>query len=287
MEALNLIPTPLYLAGVFSVGLLIGSFLNVVIYRLPKRLEHEWRCQCRELLELPGDEGAKRPPSIVWGRSHCTNCGHGIKAWENVPLLSWAVLRGRCSACATPISVRYPLVELLTAILFLAVSLVLPGWQGLAGLVMTAMLIALSGIDLDVQLLPDNLTMPLLWLGLTMSLFGLFTNPVDAILGALAGYLSLWTVYHLFRIVTGKEGMGHGDFKLLAALGAWLGWQHLPLIILLSSTAGAITGLGLLAFGRHKRGQALPFGPFLAAAGWVALLWGWPITNWYVTYLGL
>lgn len=267
-------------AGVF--GLLIGSFLNVVILRLPARMEHDWRCQCRELLELPGPDGDP-PPGLAWDRSRCPACGHGITALENIPLISYLVLRGRCSACRAPISKRYPIVEAVTGLLFVLVIWQLgPTMQGLAALAFTACLVALTGIDIDHQLLPDNLTLPLLWGGLALSLFGVYTDPVSSLLGAMAGYLFLWSVYHLFRIVTGKEGMGFGDFKLLAALGAWMGWQTLPLVILLSSLVGAVFGLVMMALDRHQKDLPMPFGPFIAIAGWISLLWGEEILRWYL-----
>lgn len=274
--------TPLLLAGVFFFGLLIGSFLNVVILRYPARLEHEWRGQCRELLEIEGQD-APAPPDLLWNRSRCPSCGHAITAIENVPLLSYLFLRGKCSNCSARISFRYPLVEALTGLLFLVCAWEFGyGIQLPAALVFSAFLVAQSGIDLDHQLLPDQLTYPLLWMGLLLSLFGVFTDPVSSITGALAGYLFLWSVYHLFRLLTGKEGMGYGDFKLLAALGAWMGWQVLPLVILFSSLVGAITGLVLMALNRHKGDQPMPFGPFIAAAGWIALIWGAEIIDFYL-----
>ena len=282
--------TPLFLTGVFIFGLLIGSFLNVVILRLPARLEHDWRCQCKELLaiETLDDEPSEPPPSIMWSRSQCTKCGHHIKSYENIPLLSYLFLKGRCSSCKAPISPRYPIIEATTALLFLAVALHFgPSMQSLAALGLTAVLIALTVIDFDHQLLPDDLTLILLWSGLFASLFNVFTDPVSSIIGAMAGYLSLWFVYHLFRLLTGKEGMGYGDFKLLAALGAWLGWQLLPLIILLSSLVGAVIGLILIGFKRHKSSQPMPFGPFIALAGWIALIWGDQIIDAYLRSSGL
>jgi leader peptidase (prepilin peptidase)/N-methyltransferase len=284
-----ILDTPLFLTGVFTFGLLIGSFLNVVILRLPARLEHNWRCQCEELLEIKGKkEEAKEPASIVWSRSQCPKCGHMIRSWENIPLVSYLFLKGRCSACHASISLRYPMVEALTAILFLVVALHYgPTMPALAAIILTAVLIALTGIDIDHQLLPDDLTLVLLWMGLFASLFGLFTDPVSSIIGALAGYLSLWAVYHLFRLLTGKEGMGYGDFKLMAALGAWMGWQMLPLIILLSSLVGAVTGILMIAIRRHKSGQPMPFGPFIALSGWIALLWGEQIIDVYMRSSGL
>ena len=272
---------PLLYAGVFLLGAAIGSFLNVVILRIPPLLEHEWRCQCSELLELDKPEG-DHPPGIVLSRSHCPNCGHGIKSWENIPIISYLFLRGKCSACKAGISFRYPLVELLTGILF-AVTIwhFGPNLQGLTALFLTAMLVAMAGIDIDTQLLPDNMTIPLMWAGVLASLWSIHADLTSSVIGAMAGYLILWSIYHLFRLLTGKEGMGYGDFKLLAALGAWMGWQMLPLVILLSSVVGAIVGLALMGTGRLKRDKPMPFGPFIAAAGWIALIWGEKIMSYY------
>lgn len=273
--------TPLLYAGVFVFGLIIGSFLNVVILRVPALLEHDWRCQCQELLELKTDEEQK-PPGIVFARSKCPKCGHNIGASENIPLLSYILLRGKCSSCKTRISPRYPLVELCTAVLF-----TLTIWhfglnlQGLTALILTACLIALTGIDTDHQLLPDNMTLPLLWAGILINFWSVHTDLASSVMGAMAGYLVLWSIYHLFRLLTGKEGMGYGDFKLLAALGAWMGWQFLPLIILLSSVVGAAVGLSLMATGKLERDKPMPFGPFIAAAGWIALIWGEWIMDYY------
>ncbi|MBT8063834.1 MAG: A24 family peptidase [Gammaproteobacteria bacterium] len=272
---------PLLYAGVFVLGAIIGSFLNVVILRLPALLEHDWRCQCRELLELEGDSG-DRPPGIAFARSRCPNCSHAIKPYENVPLLSYLALRGKCSACKSRISFRYPLVEFATALLFLLTLWHFgPTFQGLSALVLTAFLIAMTGIDIDHQLLPDNLTLPLMWGGIVLSFWSVHTDLASSVVGAVAGYLVLWSIYHLFRLLTGKEGMGYGDFKLLAALGAWMGWQMLPLIVLLSSVVGAVVGLALMATGRLKRDKPMPFGPFIAAAGWIALIWGQRIIDFY------
>ena len=281
--------TPLFLTGVFIFGLLIGSFLNVVILRIPARLEFDWHSQCRDLLELqPPEESPEPPPGILWSRSRCPKCGHNIKAVENIPLLSYLFLKGKCSSCKAPISRRYPLVEAITAILFLLVAMHFgPTLQTLAALGLTAILVALAGIDIDHQLLPDDLTLFLLWSGLFASLFNVFTDPVSSIIGALAGYLSLWLVYHLFRLLTGKEGMGYGDFKLLAAMGAWMGWQLLPLVILLSSLVGAVVGLLMIAMKRHHSSQPMPFGPYIAMAGWIALLWGAQIIDAYMRNSGL
>jgi leader peptidase (prepilin peptidase)/N-methyltransferase len=280
--------TPLFLTGVFVLGLLIGSFLNVVILRLPARLEHEWRCQCRELLETGDAPAEAAPPDLVFSRSRCPACGHVIRAHENIPLLSYVLLRGKCAECKAAISLRYPLVEGLTALLFLAVAWQFgPSIQTLAGLALTAFLVALSGIDLDHQLLPDNLTLPLLWLGLLLSLFHVFTGATAAVTGAIVGYLSLWVIYWLFKLLTGKEGMGYGDFKLMGALGAWMGWHVLPLVILLSSLVGALVGMVLLGLRRHRSGEPLPFGPFIAAAGWIAFMWGERIMDFYLKSTGM
>jgi leader peptidase (prepilin peptidase)/N-methyltransferase len=278
-----------FMAAVFILGLLVGSFLNVLILRLPRMMEQEWRAQCREFLKEPGHapESVQRF-NLWWPPSQCPGCGHAIRAWENIPVLSYLALRGRCSGCKARISPRYPVIEFLTACLSAWVAWHFGfGWMALAALVFTWALIALSTIDLDHQLLPDSITLPLLWLGLLLSLAGLFTDPQSSILGAVAGYLSLWSLYHAFRLLTGKEGMGYGDFKLLAMLGAWLGWQALPVIILLSSLVGALVGIGMiLALGRD-RNIPIPFGPYLAAAGWLALLWGDELTDTYLRMAGL
>jgi len=284
MEALDgLTPSILY-PLVAVVGLLVGSFLNVVILRLPRALMHEWRDQCRALLELEAEPDAKpAPPGPVRGRSRCPDCGHAIAGYDNIPVLSWLLLRGKCRHCGKPISMRYPSVELVTAIVSVIVIWVLgPSAQGLAGLLLSWTLIAAAGIDLDHKLLPDQLTLPLLWAGLLLNLFGVFTDLDSAVIGAVAGYLSLWLVFHLFRLATGKEGMGYGDFKLLAAIGAWFGWQVLPGVILLASGVGAIVGIGLILARRQGREVPIAFGPFLAAAGWLALVLGDRIQAWWL-----
>lgn len=273
--------------GLFVLGLVLGSFLNVVIYRLPVMLEREWRAQCAELTGAPA-QAASDTFNLVIPRSRCPHCGHRISALENIPVLSFIFLRGKCSECGAAIGWRYPFVELLTG---LASALV--AWQfgwGLAtlgALILTWTLIALTFIDFDQQLLPDSITLPLLWLGLLFNIGGTYTDLTSAVIGAVAGYLSLWAVYQIFKLATGKEGMGYGDFKLLAALGAWLGWQVLPMIILLSSVVGAVLGIALIVFGRQQRGVPMPFGPFLAIAGWIALLWGERLTDWWFRYLGM
>ncbi len=275
----------LSLAGI--VGLLVGSFLNVVILRLPVILENRWRRECLEFLGQ-GSEATGDRFDLVFPPSHCPHCGHRIGAWENVPILSWLLLRGRCRECKAPISIRYPLIEALSALLSVAVA-----WhfglsaQTLWALILTWSLIALAVIDIDHQLLPDAITLPLLWAGLLLSLPGIFTGPRASIVGAAAGYLTLWSVYQLFRLLTGKEGMGYGDFKLLSVFGAWLGWQMLPLIILLSSLVGAVTGLGMVLLHGRDKNLPIPFGPYLAAAGWIALLWGKDLIAWYLRLSGL
>lgn len=253
----------------FALGLLIGSFLNVVILRLPKRLEWQWKHDSRELLELtePYDPA---PPGIVIESSHCPHCAHKLAAWENIPLLSFLALRGRCRACKTPISWQYPAVELITGLLFAAcVWRFGVGWPAGLGLVLSALLVVLAGIDLRTTLLPDQLTYPLLWLGLLASVAGIYVDPTAALLGAAAGYLSLWSVYWLFKLITGKEGMGYGDFKLLAALGAWCGIKAVLPILLMSSLVGAVIGSVWLLIKGRDRATPIPFGPYLAIAGWI------------------
>ena len=270
-----------------ALGLVIGSFLNVVMLRVPARMEHEWRVQAREILELP-PEPSTAPPGIVLKGSHCPSCGHDIRPWENIPLFSFLFLRGRCSHCGTSISWQYPFVEALTALLTVAVLWVLGfGYEALAALVLTWMLIAASGIDFRTTLLPDQLTLPLLWLGLLLNVQGMYVPLEDAVIGAAAGYLSLWSVYWLFKLATGKEGMGYGDFKLLAALGAWMGWQVLPLVIILSAAAGAVIGLSMILFMGRDRQIPMPFGPYLAIAGWIALLWGDYFIDWWLRWAGV
>ena len=272
-----------FLFSAFFLGLCIGSFLNVVVHRLPKMMEREWHTQCAD---LRGETENELPPlNLSKPRSRCPDCAHQITALENIPILSYLLLRGRCSSCGTGISLRYPLIELLTGMLSAYVAWHFGfGWASLGALIMVWSLIALAAIDFDTQLLPDAITMPLLWLGLAFNLNGVMTDLPSSVLGAMVGYLSLWSVFWLFKLATGKEGMGYGDFKLLAALGAWLGWQMLPVIILLSSIVGALVGIGLIAFARHGRNNPIPFGPYLAAAGVIALFWGPQLTR---TYLGL
>jgi len=264
-----------------AFGLVVGSFLNVVIHRLPKMMERDWQTQCAEL------RGEAVPPAEKFNlfvpRSRCPACGHRVSALENIPLASWAILRGRCSACKARISARYPLVELLGGIAAVWSAMRFGfGPAAFAAMVFLWCIVAASFIDFDTQLLPDAITLPLLWLGLLVNAAGVFTDLRSAVIGAAAGYLALWSVYWLFKLATGKDGMGFGDFKLLAAIGAWCGWQVLPLTILLSSFIGAAVGIGLMVFARHGRGVPIPFGPYLGAAGIVALFWGPQLTRQYL-----
>lgn len=274
----------LYFSLVFLFSLMIGSFLNVVIHRLPIMLEREWQAEYLGYLNPEAQPQQEERYNLMVPRSACPHCGHAITAMENIPLLSWLWLKGRCRECQAPISARYPLVELLTALLSLVVAATFaPGWGLLAALLLTWVLVALTFIDLDKMLLPDQLTLPLLWAGLLFNLTGGFVPLADAVIGAMAGYLVLWSLYWAFKLLTGKEGMGYGDFKLLAALGAWLGWQALPIVLLLSSLVGAFIGIGLILLRNHHQNKPIPFGPYLAIAGWIALLWGDTITRWYLT----
>ncbi|WBE24727.1 prepilin peptidase [Denitrificimonas caeni] len=275
-----------FVACVVVLGLLVGSFLNVVVYRLPKMLMRDWRAQAREVLEMPTKD-VEETFNLVLPNSSCPNCGHEIKPWENIPLLSWLFLRGKCSGCKQAISVRYPLVELACGVLSGMIAWQFGvSWETLAMLVLTWGLLAMSLIDADQQILPDALVLPLLWLGLILNSFGLFASLPDALWGAVIGYMSLWSIFWLFKLVTGKEGMGYGDFKLLALLGAWGGWQVLPLTILLSSVVGAVLGVIILRLQRNSYSNPIPFGPYLAVAGWIALIWGDAITSSYLQFAG-
>ena len=320
MSALDLLTqTPALLYAIIALfALAVGSFLNVVIHRLPLMMEEEWRRECAHLAQADAEAAAashaatgpvpspvspaalssasapasSAAPSALLSLSrpgsHCPHCGHRIRAGENIPLLSYLLLRGRCSACQQPINPRYPLVEALTALLSVLVVWRLGlTWEAAAALLLTWGLIALAFIDLDTQLLPDSITLPLLWLGLLISLDHWYVTPSESILGAVLAYLFLWTVYQLFKLTTGREGMGYGDFKLFAVFGAWLGWQALPLILILSSVVGAVIGVILLARSGRDRHTPLPFGPYLAAAGWIALLWGESISGVYLHWSGL
>ena len=276
IDALQALPFALVLISVFVLGLLVGSFLNVVILRMPVKLMQDWRQQCRELLDLKEAEQDAAAPGLVKPRSRCRQCGTEIAWYDNIPIVSWLVLRAKCRQCGAKISARYPLVELITGLLSVWVV-----WhfgvsaEALASLFLLWALIAATGIDFDHQLLPDQITLPLLWAGLLINLnWALFASLEDAVIGAVAGYLLLWGVFHAFRLLTGKEGMGYGDFKLLAALGAWLGWQLLPVIILLASLVGAIVGILMMIIARRGKDIPIAFGPYLAAAGFIALLYG-------------
>ena len=285
----------LFVCTCLIVGLLVGSFLNVVIYRLPIILDRQWRHECAELHNTAHVNDTPGPPpnepfNLVVPRSACPGCKTQITALQNIPILSYLVLRGRCASCGIRISPRYPLIEALTGILSAAVAWKYGyGWQTAAAIVLTWFLIALTFIDVDTQFLPDSLTLPLVWMGLLLSLWAsqadLTPVPVDvrsSIIGAIAGYLSLWSVYHLFRLITGKEGMGYGDFKLFAALGAWLGWQMLLPIILFAATVGAVVGIAILAIRGQSRATPIAFGPFLAAAGWLVLMFGHEVVTGYL-----
>jgi leader peptidase (prepilin peptidase)/N-methyltransferase len=280
----------LFVAVVFAFCLVIGSFLNVVIYRLPIMMERDWREQCTEMLKNPPER--KIPEErfdLVIPHSSCPSCGAAIRAWQNIPVISYLVLGGRCANCRESISARYPVVELMTGVLAAICAWHFGfGWEALMAIVLTLMLVPIAMIDADTMYIPDSIVLPMLWIGLGMSLFSpmagadtLFIAPQDAIIGAIAGYLSLWSVYHLFKLVTGKEGMGYGDFKLLAALGAWLGWEPLLTIILMSAIVGAIVGIALMLIKKHGREIPIPYGPFLAAAGWITMLWGDSIKHVY------
>ncbi len=272
-----------------AVGLCIGSFLNVVIHRLPKMMEREWREQCAELAgatAVPAAASQGRYNLLV-PRSACPACGQRITALQNIPILSWLALRGKCAACGARIAARYPLVELIAGLIgAYAASRYGPTPAALGAAAFGWALLALAVIDLDTQLLPDDITLPLLWAGLLINFGAVFAPLRTAVIGAVAGYLSLWLVYWAFKLATGKEGMGHGDFKLLAAIGAWLGWQKLPLVILLSSVVGAVVGIALIVLARHGREKPIPFGPYLAAAGLIALFWGEHITRRWLPILG-
>ncbi|MGB5736232.1 MAG: A24 family peptidase [Thiohalocapsa sp.] len=317
-QALAQMPVLLY-AGTAALGLVIGSFLNVVILRLPRMMERDWRQECADLLADAADadaaaseqaptrtptqepatglasttasntaSGAQTPLSLSKPGSSCPHCGHHIRPWENIPVVSFLLLRERCSSCGESISWRYPVIEVLTAVLSLVVIWQFgPTLQGAFALVLTWGLVALAAIDADTQLLPDDITLPLLWLGLLLSIPALFVDSQTAVIGAAAGYMSLWLVFHLFRLLTGKEGMGRGDFKLLALFGAWLGWQSLPQILLLSTIPGALFGIALVASGHSERRAPIAFGPFLAIAGWISLVWGEAITQAYLRWSGL
>lgn len=279
-----------FTALVFIIGLLVGSFLNVVIYRLPVMMERGWKKECSEYLQLEDTEKCdhSEPFNLTIPLSRCPTCKTAIKPYQNIPVISYLFLRGKCSHCKSHISLRYPLIEILTGIMSAIIA-----WhfgysiETVFALLLTWSLITLSFIDIDQQLLPDSITLPMLWSGLFLSLFSIYTDTHSSIIGAIAGYLSLWTVYQCFKLITGKEGMGYGDFKLLSLFGAWLGWQYLPLIILLSSLVGAIIGIAMIIIVKKDRNIPIPFGPYLAVAGWLALLWGDEFNTLYLHTVGL
>ena len=278
---------PFFLTTIFLFSIAVGSFLNVVIHRLPKMMEQEWREQCCDFLEVASPQ-AEAKMTLSRPASTCPKCGHKIRAWENIPVVSYLFLKGKCSSCSTAISPRYPIIEAITALLSVIVAWHFGvTWETAAALPLTWALVALSMIDFDHKLLPDSIVLPFLWLGLLISIFSVFTDTHSSIVGAVAGYLSLWSVFQLFKLLTGKEGMGHGDFKLLALFGAWLGWQYLPQVVLLSSVVGAIVGVTLIIFLGRDRNIPIPFGPYIAAAGWISLLWGDTINQAYLTWAGL
>jgi len=276
---------PLFIGTCVVLGLLVGSFLNVVIHRLPKMMELAWRSQCAELNETQVVETARY--NLIVPRSACPHCNHEISAWENIPVISYLLLRGKCKACHAAISLRYPMIEALSGVLcgFAAAHFGF-GMAAIGACLLIWALLALTAIDFDTQFLPDDITLPLIWLGLLFNLNNVYISLPDAVLGAICGYLALWLVYWLFKLITGKEGMGYGDFKLLAALGAWLGWQMLPLIIILSSLVGAVVGITLIVALKHGRNIPIPFGPYLAGGGLIALFWGQTLTQNYLQLLG-
>ncbi len=281
--------TPIFISFVALLGLVVGSFLNVVIYRLPIMLDKTWRRDCEEFLGLDSSsELAKSTFNLIFPNSHCPHCNHPINAYENIPLISYLVLRGKCSDCNKTISLRYPIIEVLTALVSVVVAWKFGlTWQSGWGLVLSWCIICLSVIDIDRRLLPDAIVLPFIWLGLLVSVFDIFTDSQSSIIGAISGYMSLWVVFQVFKLITGKEGMGYGDFKLLAMFGAWFGWKYLLLILLLSSLVGTIAGVLMIAFLKQDRSIPIPFGPYLGLAGWIAMLWGDEITTSYLRFTGL
>ncbi len=291
MSLFNLLEhsTPFLLSTVFVFGLIVGSFLNVVIHRLPKMMQKEWREDCCEFLEIDNNnQDDKKTYNLISPRSACPGCGHKITALENVPLISYLFLRGKCSECSAHISLRYPAIELISGL----TSVTAAWFYGFSAetfliMILSWSLICLTMIDYEEQLLPDGITLPILWLGIFCNYFDLFTDLESSVLGAIFGYLAFWSVYILFKVATGKEGMGHGDFKLLSMLGAWLGWQMLPLVIILSSIVGALIGIALLVFTSHNKSKPIPFGPYIAIAGWIAIFWGNQLTEQYLGWSNL
>ncbi|MCL1078765.1 prepilin peptidase [Parashewanella spongiae] len=290
----------LFVVIAFIFAAMLGSFINVVIHRLPVMLKREWQQECNQYLNEYHPEKVKKlgetelnkaidpfpeKYNLIVPTSACPKCNSKIKPWHNLPILGWLILKGKCANCGNAISARYPIIEFISGALVATLAWHFgPTIDFVATAVLTLVLIALTGIDLDEMLLPDNLTLPLLWLGIIFSLTDGFVSLNDSVIGAVAGYLSLWSVFWLFKIVTGKEGMGYGDFKLMAVFGAWLGWQMLPLIILLSSLVGAVVGISLIVSKKLHSGNPIPFGPYIAAAGWIAVVWGQDIVNWYLAH---
>jgi len=291
MQAMDPVVAAMAPFAALLLGLVVGSFLNVVILRLPRHMHAELAEACADLRNETTEPVANRwfgLDYLIWPPSTCPKCGHAIRAWENIPVLSYLLLRGRCSSCSSPIGIRYPLIELATGLLSLLIVLHFGvSLAGATALLLTWALIAMTVIDLDEQLLPDQLTLPMVWVGLLVNINGTFTDLTSAVIGAAAGYLSLWLVFQLFRLLTGREGMGYGDFKLLAVFGAFLGWQRLPQVILLSSLVGAVVGIGLVMLRGRDRQIPIPFGPYLAVAGLIALLWGEQINRTYLQLAGL
>ncbi len=282
IELLQSSPT-IFIVTAGILGLMVGSFLNVVIHRLPLMMEREWRSECAMLLDQSLPEQSQEAFNLMTPRSRCPNCNHLISAFENIPILSYVGLRGRCSGCQAHISIRYPLIELISGVAAIAVAIHF-GFSiaAVCALAFSWALISLAAIDFDTQLLPDSITLSMLWAGIVVNYFNVFVTLEEAVLGAVLGYLSLWAVFWMFKLATGKDGMGYGDFKLLALLGAWLGWKILPIVIVLSSIVGACVGIGLMLFLSHDKSKPIPFGPYLAIAGWIALLWGGEITAQYL-----
>ena len=284
------LPAELHVLIAFLFSLLVGSFLNVVIFRYPNMIFHAWTQQSREWLKLEPEVSSEEtpPPSLTKPASHCRVCKSPVKAWQNIPIISFLLLRGKCATCDTPIGLRYPFVELLTAVLSALVVYKL-GWSlaALFGVLFTWLLVTLSFIDFDHKILPDEIVLPTLWLGLTLNVFVVYTDLQSSVVGAIAGYLCFWIVFQLFLLLTKKEGMGHGDFKLMAVLGAWLGWQFLPQIIFLSTLVGSVFGISLMLINKSGRDTQIPFGPYIATAGWIAMLWGKEINQLYLNYAGL
>ena len=288
MQQFASLPVEILAAVGLLFGLVVGSFLNVVIFRYPKMMMYQWTTQSREWLEIEAPDDEEEPPTLTRPASHCSHCKTPIKAWQNIPLISYLILRGKCGHCKTPISLRYPLVELLTGLLTATVVYYF-GWsvQALFGVLLTWVLITLSFIDFDHKLLPDDIVIPMLWLGLGINVVPVFCHLPDAVIGAIAGYLSFWIVFQVFLRLTGREGMGYGDFKLMALLGAWFGWQYLPQIILISTIVGSVFGIAIMVTQKADGKLAIPFGPYIALAGWIAMIWGDDLNHFYLRFSGL